>query len=383
MNMVRRRTHQRHSGGRAFGRDIFGAIVFTSIASVSLVSQAEARDDEWYVEMDAGAVKAEDVRNLTGSEGQGILGTRVGYDFGGIVGYDFGAFRLEAEASRRHVDANRSAGTIQKFGNRQVDGGVSATSFMANGLVEVGRDGGLQAFAGGGLGMGRAHLLLSAPEAALNVSDTDSGFAWQGVAGVRLPVGSHVDVGLKYRYYNQSHIDLVNQAGDNVRSRLQTHSLLATLAYNFGGKSKPVTEAPSLPPPPSSAHLPPTPPSRAEVPACIHGPYIVFFDWDQAVLTPEARAVLDSAVSAYRNCGVVPIMLAGHADRSGSSQYNARLSAERNLAVETYLLSRGIAPESVHTNAFGEDRRRVETADGIREVQNRRVEITFGPGSGR
>jgi outer membrane protein OmpA-like peptidoglycan-associated protein len=34
------------------------------------------------------------------------------------------------------------------------------------------------------------------------------------------------------------------------------------------------------------------------------------------------------------------------------------------------------------TEAFGEGRPLVETADGVREPQNRRVEITYGPGSG-
>jgi outer membrane protein OmpA-like peptidoglycan-associated protein len=41
-------------------------------------------------------------------------------------------------------------------------------------------------------------------------------------------------------------------------------------------------------------------------------------------------------------------------------------------------------PDAVVTEqAFGESRPRVETADGVREVQNRRVEITYGPGSGQ
>ena len=41
------------------------------------------------------------------------------------------------------------------------------------------------------------------------------------------------------------------------------------------------------------------------------------------------------------------------------------------------------APDSVMTTeTFGESRPLVETADGVREPQNRRVEITFGPSSG-
>jgi outer membrane protein OmpA-like peptidoglycan-associated protein len=115
---------------------------------------------------------------------------------------------------------------------------------------------------------------------------------------------------------------------------------------------------------------------------CNKGPYIVFFEWDKSDITPEAATVLDSAVSAYGNCESVPIMLAGHADRSGSVSYNVGLSERRNGSVRGYLTARGIADGAISSQGFGESQNRVPTADGVRELQNRRVEITYGPGSG-
>ena len=115
---------------------------------------------------------------------------------------------------------------------------------------------------------------------------------------------------------------------------------------------------------------------------CNTGPYIVFFDWDRSDVTPEASTVLDNAYTAYGNCNSVPIMVAGHADRSGAATYNVDLSQRRANAVRGYLTTRGIADETISTQAFGESRNRVPTADGVREPQNRRVEITYGPGSG-
>jgi OOP family OmpA-OmpF porin len=76
-------------------------------------------------------------------------------------------------------------------------------------------------------------------------------------------------------------------------------------------------------------------------------------------------------------------MLAGHADKSGSPQYNVGLSERRNASVRAYLTSKGIPDGVITSEAFGESRPRVETADGVRELQNRRVEITYGPGSGQ
>src|SRR5690606_34536077 len=112
-------------------------------------------------------------------------------------------------------------------------------------------------------------------------------------------------------------------------------------------------------------------------------PYIVFFDWDKADITSEAAGILNNAVTAYQNCGTAAIMLAGHADRSGSTQYNVGLSQRRNASVQTYLTGRGIPAARISSEAFGESQPRVPTADGVRELQNRRVEITYGPGSGR
>ena len=75
-------------------------------------------------------------------------------------------------------------------------------------------------------------------------------------------------------------------------------------------------------------------------------------------------------------------MLAGHADRSGPQTYNVGLSERRNAAVQSYLSGRGIPAARISSEAFGESMPRVATADGVRELQNRRVEVTYGPGSG-
>ena len=117
-------------------------------------------------------------------------------------------------------------------------------------------------------------------------------------------------------------------------------------------------------------------------PVCNKGPYIVFFDWDRSELTAEATTVLSSAVTAYATCASVPVMVAGYADRSGAPGYNQGLSERRAGTVRGYLNTRGIDNSAIATQGFGETNPRVPTADGVREVQNRRVEITYGPGSG-
>ena len=113
------------------------------------------------------------------------------------------------------------------------------------------------------------------------------------------------------------------------------------------------------------------------------GPFIVFFDWDKSDITPQAAAILDNAAAAYQQTGSAQVMLAGNADRSGPADYNVGLSQRRADAVKAYLAGRGIPENVITTEANGENRPIVETADGVREPQNRNVQITYGPGSGQ
>jgi len=167
-----------------------------------------------------------------------------------------------------------------------------------------------------------------------------------------------------------------------------SHQLLAArqaaqhLQQTIGASGPPPSPPPPLVPPPVPVPPPvePTPPPPP--PPCVAGPFMVFFDWDRDEIAPQASATLDNAASAYQTCGPqAQVMIAGHADRSGPDQYNVGLSQRRAANVRSYLAGRGIPDGVMTTEASGESRPLVETADGVREPQNRRVEVGFGPGS--
>ncbi|HAF40259.1 MAG TPA: flagellar motor protein MotB, partial [Sphingobium sp.] len=218
-----------------------------ALATTALATPALARDDSWYVGVDAGVLLVED-QDITFTPGNAGAASNTisgvdyhkGYDFDANIGYDFGGFRLEAEAAykRAKVDLDKSG-----FG-----GAASALSFMLNGLLDFGPDDGLQGFVGGGVGVSRGKLANDL------VNDSDTGFAWQAIAGVRYPVTNNVDVSLKYRFFNQDDIKLIpayttigGPAGSTADTKLRTHSLLLGLTYNFGA---PAEAAPPPPPPP-------------------------------------------------------------------------------------------------------------------------------------
>ena len=66
-----------------------------------------------------------------------------------------------------------------------------------------------------------------------------------------------------------------------------------------------------------------------------------------------------------------------HADRSGSNAYNNALSLKRAASVKTALVKDGIADKAITTTGKGEEDPLVQTADGVREPQNRRVQISL------
>ena len=105
------------------------------------------------------------------------------------------------------------------------------------------------------------------------------------------------------------------------------------------------------------------------------GRYLVFFELDRATLTPNGRSVVSEAAQEFLRTGAARISLAGHADRSASEAYNQRLSERRVEAVRNELVRLGVPDTAISTVALGETSPLVQTADGVREARNRRVEI--------
>ena len=132
----------------------------------------------------------------------------------------------------------------------------------------------------------------------------------------------------------------------------------------------------------SALVLPQPATAQEDAPVCVAGPFMVFFAFDSDVISPSAAAILDNTASAYQTCGQAQVLISGHTDTAGRADYNVGLSQREAANVRAYLAGRGIPDGVMTTEAFGESRPLVDTADGVREPQNRRVEITFGPGAG-
>jgi len=141
------------------------------------------------------------------------------------------------------------------------------------------------------------------------------------------------------------------------------------LKYAFNGPE--VAPPPAPPPPPPVAQAPPPAPvvKQKIVLRAVH------FDFDKAVIRPDAVPVLDEAVEVLKAQGGVAVIVEGHTDSVGSEAYNKKLSLRRADSVRRYLVKHGIPADRVTTEGFGESRPVAsnDTADG--RAQNRRVEL--------
>lgn len=107
------------------------------------------------------------------------------------------------------------------------------------------------------------------------------------------------------------------------------------------------------------------------------GPWMVFFDWGKPELRSDDQAVLEQVAATYRNRPNARLQLTGHTDRSGSAAVNRAAGLRRAQMIRSELEQRGIPRNAISIASFGEERPLVPTEDGVREVQNRRVEIAF------
>jgi len=154
----------------------------------------------------------------------------------------------------------------------------------------------------------------------------------------------------------------------------------ATAAENCDGAVKPPPPAPAPAPAPVVAPPPPAPPPPPVAPPAPVSEKVTyaadaFFDFNKAVLKPEAKAKLDDLVSKTKGVNLEVIIAVGHTDSVGSDAYNQKLSIKRSEAVKEYIVSKGIEKNRVYTEGKGEKQPVADNKTGEGRAKNRRVEI--------
>jgi peptidoglycan-associated lipoprotein len=81
-----------------------------------------------------------------------------------------------------------------------------------------------------------------------------------------------------------------------------------------------------------------------------------YFDLDKADIRSDARAALAKTGDFLRNYPQVKVVVEGHCDERGSTEYNLALGDRRAAAVKQYLVSLGIGADRMSTVSYGKEK---------------------------
>jgi peptidoglycan-associated lipoprotein len=103
----------------------------------------------------------------------------------------------------------------------------------------------------------------------------------------------------------------------------------------------------------------------------------VFFAFDSAALSGEARDVLRFKAKWLQENPGVNILIEGHTDERGTGEYNLALGERRALTARDFLVNLGISPERIRTVSYGEERPADPGHDAEAWARNRRAHFVI------
>lgn len=365
-------------------------ILLGTVAGLSIISAANsnAHNQGWYVGIEAGANWIGDndfsFDDDNGYDEWSLASLDMGYGYGnsgsmsfdtgwaalGTIGYGFEKnWRVELEIGYRSNDvesyfagksdwyAAAEAVNLPRYDIRTAE--FDEWTFMVNVVYDVPLTDRLDLNIGVGAGADLADFDDSS-----SVNDDDWNFAYQGIVGLSYALNDRLDLTLTYRYLN---VDSPSFSGTNKWSTerydlddVEKHSVTVGLRWDLHEDEAPIVAPPPPPPPPPSAE-----PEQ----------FVIFFGFNKCNITANADQVLTEAANAARQLGTVSIQISGHTDTVGSVSANQKLSECRANAARLNLVGKGIPEASITATGFGEGKLLIQTGDGVKEPQNRRVNV--------
>jgi opacity protein-like surface antigen len=281
------------------------------------------------------------------------------------IGYALGnGMRFEIEGNYRQGNVNGATGPFVT----DATGKLQTYAIMANALFDL--DVGvpwLYPYLGGGVGYAWTHLgnvVLSGPTLPFSATanSTKANFAFQAIGGLSFPVPRVPGLSLttEYRFFGMPRDETFEiPAGNEIKLRGQyNHGFLLGVRYAFNVSPPTPLTLDTVGPAPAAARS-----------------YMVSFDWDKATLTDRARQIVKDAADNSTHVQYTRIEVNGYTDTSGTPKYNQGLSVRRARAVQAELVKDGVPANAITIQGFGDTNLLVPTGPGVREPQNRRVEI--------
>ena len=321
----------------------------------------------WYAGGGIGGTFTPDADTGTGA-GKSVLQYNPGFNYEASTGYSWNnGFRTELEVFHSRADLDKISGGVG--GN---NGHLSNTDLFANGFYDLNTGTMYTPYIGAGIGaayVNSNHIGNLKDGSSLNGTNIE--FAYQGIVGVSAQLDDNWSVTADYRYIGTPDPKVHTSTGRGVYTENQSHNILLGIRYSLDTPEAPIK------PIAASAPIAHTPMVGKPVVAAVAQSYMVFFDFDKAILTPEAQRILASAASDFKNGGYIRIVVTGHTDTVGSKNHNQKLSDQRAAAIKSELQKLGVNVALIKAIGVGKKDLLVPTQDGVREAQNRRGEIVF------
>ncbi len=333
-----------------------------------------------YVGLGVGAnyLQSQNLQNVAGTN----VGTNLHSGWGsmaqGNVGYQLGnGLSLQLEGSVRGNKFNKVKSNLSSANTLAAAGGWEQKyGPMVNVMFDLSP---YIPYAAPYVGVGAGYqydqlqnLRVYTPGGATLTSNGRTGaFAYQAILGTLVPIGyTGLALTVEYRFMGQLARDFSGAVTPATGGRVITgkfrlgnefnHAILVGFRYTFG------VTPPAPPPAPTPVAAPAPAPARS---------YLVFFDWDKATLTDRARQIISEAADNSRRVQYTQIEVNGYADTSGRASHNLTLSIRRAENVAAELVRDGVPRNAISIHGFGDTHLLVPTGPGVREPQNRRVEI--------
>ena len=151
--------------------------------------------------------------------------------------------------------------------------------------------------------------------------------------------------------------------------RSTTYTLVAT---GPGGKAEASARVTVNAPPP-----PPPPARMSAEEAFAQRVRAAYFDFDKSDVRPDARDTLTRTAEFLREYGNVRVLIEGHCDERGSTEYNLGLGDRRANAARDFLISLGIAGDRMQMVSYGKERPICTESDEGCWQRNRRAHFVM------
>jgi len=296
----------------------------------------------------------------------GNLEWKPGFTATGGAGYGFGdGIRIELDADLVQNSATTITG-IQ--GDSSIRGNERNYGALVNVFYDFPVSWPVTPYIGAGAGIQFVDYHPYVGNADARVFGTKSGFAYDVIAGVAYPIAAvpGLAVTAEYRFMQipENRIYTGNGAVPYVKVGSEySNSFLVGVRYQL-------FQPRPLPPTPVPAPVAAPAPAPAKT-------YLVFFDWDKYNLTPRALNIIAQAAADSKTQATTTIAVNGYTDTSGTPVYNQGLSVRRARAVAAQLVADGVPGSEITAQGFGDTDLLVPTGPGVREPQNRRVQIVL------